>query len=155
MFRSSTLGRLRIAVSVACLLACATFVVLWVRSYSWYDWLVGPLPRSYMVAASTQTGQLEVLVSGPAFRLSLWELSSYPIHADPARTMNSRRQSSRFGYDLIQGRLRVRMPLWFPMLVFGVFAAVLGIRTARFSLHALLVAMTITAVVLGLAVALR
>jgi hypothetical protein len=95
MNRQHTLRTVRIGAAVACLLLCAIFVVIWVRSYSWFDWLVGPLPRSYMFAVTTQAGQFDLLVSGPAYRLSLWELSSYPIQAEPAPQASSRPLFSR------------------------------------------------------------
>ena len=155
MNRQRTLETLRIGAAVACLMLCATFGVIWVRSYSWYDWLVGPLPRSYMFALTTQAGQLDILVSGPAYRLSLWELSSYPIQAAQALQTSSRPMYPRFAYELVQGRLHVVTPLWLPVLILGALAALLGVRTYRFSLYALCMAMTFVAMVLGLAAALR
>jgi hypothetical protein len=155
MNRQRTFQTVRIGAAIACLLLCATFVVIWVRSYSWFDWLIGPLPRSYMFAATTQSGQLDLLVSGPAYRLSLWELSSYPIQTEQSRQTSSRPLFSRFVCELVQGRLRVATPLWFPVLLSGALAALFGIRTYRFSLYTLLVATTLVAIVLGLAAALR
>jgi hypothetical protein len=155
MNRQRTLRTVRIGAAVVCLLFCAACVVVWVRSYSWFDWLVGPLPRSYMFAVTTQAGQLDLLVSGPAYRLSLWELSSYPIQAEQALQTSSRPLFSRFNCELVQGRLRIATPLWFPALLLVAVAALAGVRTYRFSLYALLIATTCVALVLGLAAALR
>jgi hypothetical protein len=155
MNRSRLIRQIRIAASVMCLTVCALFVVLWVRSYTWYDWLVGPLPRSYVIQASTQPGSLELMVSGPAFRVKLWELSSYPIQQGDDRWMIANGQSLGFRWALIQGRLRATTPFWFPVVLAGTLAAVLGIRTYQFSLRSLLFAMTLVAVILGLIVALR
>jgi hypothetical protein len=153
MTRSQILRTYRIGTAVACLLLCATFVVVWVRSYSWHDWLVGPLPRLYLFDVTSYAGQLEILVSGPAFRRSLWELSSHPIEDNLVSMISSQPIFSRFDCNLVRGRLRVAAPWWFLVLSFGALGAVLGIRTYRFSLFALFFAMTVVAVVLGLAVA--
>jgi hypothetical protein len=155
MNRPRILRLLRIAVSAVCLVFCAAFLLLWVRSYSWFDWMAAPLPRSYVVEATTKPGRFNVLISGPAFRRNHWEFTSNPIPGDaPQRTL-SKRQQTHFDWAVFLGRLHVAMPLWFPVIVTAALSATLGIRSYRFSLRTMLLATTFVAVVLGLAVAMR
>jgi hypothetical protein len=154
MNRARILRLLRISASALCGVVCLVLAALWARSYSSNDTLYGPLPRSFALQASTQPGHLQLLVSGPAYRLMMWEITSYPIQA-PKTSGTPQWQSPRFKCEIIQGRLHVQLPIALLVLASGLLAAVLGIRTYRFSLRTLLIATTLVAVVLGLATAFR
>jgi hypothetical protein len=127
---------------------CAAFVILWVRSCSWNDGIVGPLPRSYVIQAYTMPSAIALMVSGPAYRVHLLELSSYPVRNDTTQ------RPIGLKWGLVQGRFHATIPLWCPTLLAAIVAAGLGVRTVRFSLRALLLATTLIAVLLGLIVAL-
>src|SRR5712671_2831573 len=50
--------KLRIAWSVACGIACVLLIVLWVRSYWWFDSAVGPISGTRFLVVSSGYGRL-------------------------------------------------------------------------------------------------
>jgi hypothetical protein len=149
MDRARSFHVLRIVASILCLVACVFLTGMWARSYTTYDWLVGPLPQSWVIQASTRPGGFSLVVSGPAFRVKLWELSSYSIQADQAPP------PVIFNWGTTQGRFHVSMPYLFLIPIFGTLGIVLGVRSYQFSLRTLLIGMTLVAISLGVIMALR
>jgi hypothetical protein len=173
---------LRISVTTLSLLVCCLLILTWPRSYSveddfffcisetafgvgtsmgrislsesdyeliapgpWCDWNSRPIRKddpefSWEAPLSTGIEQVLTMLEGPDW----WK-------TEPAY-----RDSWGFGIarDPDGGILSVTMPHWFPILLSATIAAVPWISSVRrFSLRTLLIAVTLLAILLGLAVA--
>jgi hypothetical protein len=150
--------KLRIAWSVACAVACALLIVLWVRSFWWTDGIMHLNGMREAVALSSQGGDL------------VFEKSSSPyLPDDKGWSVESMVVGSEFSASPVSGfvwdydpdpdqlQLTVAVPDWFALLIIGTLVALPWIRyfKLRFSLRSLLFATTLVAVVLGLIVWLR
>jgi hypothetical protein len=138
--------KLRIALSAVCGIVCLLLVVLWVRSYWWADTLKGGVYRPVVLFLHSSNGRialLRVANSNPSWRA----LSDRP----------SAQSSGLHGAPMWQygkkpnGEWYVVVPQWFPVLVTGTLVAAPWLRW-RFSLRTLLIATTLVAVGLGVAV---
>ena len=143
IIRRSVLRYLRITFAAASLVACMLLIAFWVRSYSRTD--------AFRGWGVSQQGQLVYLAGNDPNVSSLfrrgWHTPWVYIRAQPGNYRIFR------GFDLTRNTLSV--PHWFPVLLTGTLAAVLGIRRPfQFSLRTLLITMTIIAVWLGLIVSL-
>jgi hypothetical protein len=154
--------KLRIAWSVAWGVVCVLLIVLWVRSYWWYDTLaIYPSSRSFGLGSI----QGELVYATTNFPSTFgpqpeWAARSEYITAKTGfPLMKDGRPLPRtlgFGWFLDVNWLYLFVPHWFPMLVFVALAPASWIpRKDRFSLRTLLIATTLVAVVLGLIVWLR
>jgi hypothetical protein len=150
---------LRITVTALSLTACLLAIVLWVRSYESSDRVIGPLPRSHMFQAYTWRGTGQVIVSGPAYRLDLWEYYSSPVpqQAGASDITGSSPAFWGFSFRELSGVFHVTAPMWF---IVGLFGAIpLGVCRnqikRRFSLRTLFIATTLVAVVLGIIAVMR
>jgi hypothetical protein len=148
---------LRIAVTALSLTACLLAIVLWVRSYESSDRVIGPLPWSHMFQAYTWRGTGQVIVSGPAYRLDLWEYYSSPVPQQTGNSDMTRPSPAFWGFNIrkLSGVLIVTAPMWFIVVLFGAIPLALcrSHIKRRFSLRTLLIATTIVSAVLGIVVA--
>ena len=154
MDRPKTIRRIRIIVSAICLLCCAAFLVLWIRSYSWQDHAHCPLssnpasrraattgfePSPRMLTAGSVRGRLSIRAGeyNPyrrGVRASSWGMISFRIGDRTPSAITI----PRWNYEADQYGKRVSVPHWAPALIFGVLAAAaFGIRRVRFSLRTL------------------
>jgi 4-amino-4-deoxy-L-arabinose transferase-like glycosyltransferase len=160
--------KLRIAWSVGWGLVVVLLTVLWVRSYWWYEYAFKPIDFRRAISFSSQQGQTSIRVA--TFRLdsyfrqndgtmkqihpSEWQFGSGPSLAG----VGNRGFSFR-----LHPHLSIKAPHWFCVLISIALAipgvpAVVGALASfrrsrwRFSLRTLLIATTLLAVVLGLAV---
>jgi hypothetical protein len=146
---------LRIAFSATCLIACVLLIVLWVRSYWWYD----------MVQIKSTWRLLQIHSS-----CGRTVLCQFNFGRNPSTSAKRAKENIDDIYSGVGGRHTVRpagnirlpfgsnvstitMPQW-PAIVFAAtLAAAPWIRwSKRFSLRILLIATTLVAVVLGLIV---
>ena len=134
---------LRIAFSSTCGIACVLLIGLWVRSYTWHDY-VKRLNGNSMSELSVLTGSIEVSRAGP------FPDSNYRTERHSFRANGSRPD---FLWDTSGGLWRIRFPIWLLIVVCSTMTAIPWISW-RFSLRTLLIATTLVAVVLGLIVAL-
>ena len=139
---------LRIVFSATCLIACVLLIVLWVRSYWWWD-------------DFTLNNGVESLGSkgGTVYLFQ----SEIPIHPSPSYGWwihssgeITKPQNALHWQTPFRGVMGVSFPLpyWLPTVTFVMLAAVPWLRW-RFSLRTLLIATTLVAVVLGLIMAFR
>jgi hypothetical protein len=149
---------------------CLALVVLWARSYWYFDWLGGlafapqvSLANEFRVQdgclIESVNGVLVVLYAGN-WRESLLRIAtsagSAPAHPN-LRVTGEEGESAFNGFQAKvhpNGVFRGSAPHWAFVLIFGALAAAPWIKW-RFSLRTLLIATTLVAVVLGAIVALR
>jgi hypothetical protein len=157
--RQSTQGlkyrRLRLLVSAFCAIACMLLVALWGRSYRWMDQVFIPLPGDRVLMVVSTSSKLTVravddlnvrMIVGSncvrqSDRLSEW------FGAQPKFTIGSH-------FHFTAYKDGVMAPHWLAALLAAAVGALPWIRSfGRFSLRALLIAMTAIAVLLGIFVA--
>jgi hypothetical protein len=154
--------KLRIAWSVGCGVACVLLIVLWVRSYWWWDTAVGPMSPTKTLIVFSSSGRLGGRLDGPAKFAAGWHF----IHSSVAKMLKEDEEELSLGRGVVTKPNRPSWPVfgrcsdgnfrvahWLAVLFF----ATLGIVAApfikwRFSLRTLLIATTLVAVVLGLIV---
>ena len=150
--------KLRIAWSVACGIACLLLIVLWVRSYWWEDTLRVPYSVArveYFFITSGHGLIYSVLYlygsSEPGFGIETRAVEGEALFVDDSTPL---RDWHWFRVVHWQKFTVLYMPHWFPVLVAATLASVPWIHKLRFSfsLRALLIATTVVAVALGLAV---
>jgi hypothetical protein len=141
MTRPRLIRGLRIAWSVAWGILCVLLVVLWVRSYSWVDTAGGPIYADYEFGVSSLFGTVGISV---AKNNSAWGLITQPMDELWGN-------SSRIWGKFICKSDTIAAPHWCLILLSGTLASAPWVRS-RFSLRSLLIATTLIAVVLGLAV---
>ena len=133
--------KLRIAWSVACGIASALLILLWVRSCYRFDVTWGPISKGSVMALASAKGLFVVAVSPRpskgAISKSVWGFESYP-HSNVTRTFGLARE--------------IPVPYFLPLVVTAVLAGLPWLRW-RFTLRTLLITMMLVAVVLGLIVA--
>jgi len=146
MNRTTLIRSLRIAWSAGWGVVAVLVCVLWVRSYWSYDQLTGPVSRTRAVGAVSGVGLLIIGTSSDAFTYSHlgreWRFHQFPlVEWNPAA-------KSPPGYE------RVTLRYCVLILLFATIAAApwLNYIPRRFSLRTLLIATTVVAVGLGLAV---
>ena len=149
--------KLRIAWSVGCGIACLLVIALWVRSYRWSDTITGPLPNGNLFFAHSIVARTVYGVSWlDTGRTIEWKIesdgradgSNFDWRAAPE-------QLSGFTYWVDQHEVGVIIPHWFVAVLLATPATLPWVFCRfrpRFSLRALLIAMTLVAVVLGLIV---
>jgi hypothetical protein len=149
MSRPRILRLLRIAFSDVCGIVCLLLIALWVRSYTYHDGIWGRISHTEGFHASSHEGRVQFITLRNLgiieWRLAIGE------RIDVGRT-----PKYIPGLEYSQSALGVflAIPIWFPVALLGTLAGTLATK-ARFSLRTLLIATTLVAVVLGLAVAMR
>jgi hypothetical protein len=138
---------LRIAFSATCLIVCVLLIVLWLRSY-WRDDSVSYCNASVWIGVDSKRGLGGLLWTKmdqpPPADLAGWRVRSLPLRVD-----NPYVKFPRWHWDKQSGIIWI--PIGLLVLASTALAAVPWLRW-RFSLRTLLIAMTLVAVVLGLAV---
>jgi hypothetical protein len=137
------LSKLRIAWSVAWGLLAVLLCVLWVRSYYHVDALHVPLVGNHALIVASCRGQM-TWTATPDIPLA-WQTATIAAGDDWYRAPWGLSYPS--GANLFE----LALPHWFSATVCGVIS-VLPWLPRRFSLRTLLIATTLVAVVLGLAV---
>src|SRR3954466_10148683 len=137
----------RIAWSVLWGLAAVLLVVLWVRSYWWSDvlWVITPTydARADSVGGGTPTS---IFFDSEREVGSEWNRKSYRHNT----SMRSPDATWKFDVYVTSRGLDASLPHWFYFLLTIIISAAAWIR--RFSIRSLLIAMTLVAAVLGLAI---
>jgi hypothetical protein len=144
---------LRIAFSVACLIACVLLIALWVRSYYYLDKFTMPISPCCGVDLGSINGQV---------RCSLDELNAsipvqsadWGLQSDDAKSNYAQSEVEDATWELIYDRIdywTMVGPHWFLVLLCATFAATPWMNKLkwRFSVRTLLIATTLVAVVLG------
>jgi hypothetical protein len=145
--------KLRIAWSVFWGLACVLLIALWVRSYWRADTVSAYFGDGTDLWCRSVVGELRF---GRPFA------SDHPVRFDTAKTQDvihgERHDPTVFGFRwaivMRQKRWWPTIPYWFPVLLSASVATApwIGLFKRQFSLRTLLIATTLVAVVLGLAV---
>ena len=148
--------KLRIAWSVVCGIACVLLIVLWVRSYWWGYSLRVPTTQTRALIVDSMEGNLSfVTLPSDLINPNADNFNSFRVEVS-----NQQRDNARYPIQVRESRGAKRsMGLssgvlisdWFLAIVLASLAAIPWLRW-RFSLRTLLIATTLVAVVLGLAV---
>ncbi len=148
--------KLRIAISVTCGIACVLLIVGWGRSRGWYDSFVYQFGTKAFEECSCD-GQLHVgVIKTAAFADGPLVTRHHPIK-DMTRWLEEipQKQTNVLGFGSINDAFEwvAIIPFWFLCIASGCCSAALWpIKPWRFRVRTLLVATTLIAVVLGLAV---
>ncbi len=134
-------------------------VVLWVRSYWYWDQLYNPITNQHLVIVESASSRVIVLltstVPGSPWRWHVSHDLGDKYWGGPLQDWHEQnRESGIFGfaYYVTPWNATYRVPYWFLVLMFATLAAVPWIRwSSRFSLRTLLIGMTVVAVLLGAA----
>ena len=144
--------KLRIAWSVGCGGVCLLLVALWVRSYWRIDSLTYIHSVSKVVCVFSSAGQLEVLVTPQTIAHSVPGRQSYAI----TQPLISNGPNGILGvyYHSSPGVITFITPYWLLVTLCGAMSAIptLTLLRCHFSLRTLLIATTVVAVGIGVAV---
>jgi hypothetical protein len=168
MTRSRILRLLRIAVSAVCGILCLALIVLWMRSYSWAD----EVTLASRLRLTSIYGYIQYL--GPSARFSFqedWDYLGWRPSRDEIRAVTQSESTlndldpkkkaflKRFGLgrpSRPSNIWRGSVPYWVAVCVAATLTVAPWIPWSnRFSLRTLLLATTLVAAMLGLAVAMR
>jgi hypothetical protein len=144
----------RYAAAVLFTLLAAGFVALWVRSYSHFEAIFWPLGHGYAISAESACGLTHTVLFSTTISQGHVSSTSGEVAKEVA---GWRYGETLWGLGLKlsshDGRMRLWLPYWFLTLSSLALAALFAVkRTWRFSLRTILVAATLLAGVLGLAV---
>jgi hypothetical protein len=139
--------KLRIAFSATCLIACVLLIVLWVRSYSYYDCMDSHLASSRVLAIASDVGGVGVFWNFVDFDLENGNGDFELAVRDFAPSLSA----LGFSLNWEGGLYGARVPYWFLIVAIAVAPVVIN-RRWRFTLRILLIATTLVALVLGLIV---
>jgi hypothetical protein len=147
--------RFRIAASVFFALVAVGLSMQWVRSYWWQDYLYVPLSQFRWISCISGHGWLAIdyiSVESPPGQPEPWEISTALITSPKASSRPGWHWSSHRDPDL--WCTQTVFPYWFLLALTGLTAGALPWfpLSGRFSLRTLLIAVTLVAVVLGLAI---
>jgi hypothetical protein len=151
--------KLRIAWSVGCGILCLLLIGLWVRSYWRADVVVGPLFSGQAFSISSSCSELLIRnYQTPEGTTWDWGINSRNVDDSDADAREQMRTVTTLGFALIDWRpigWMLILPHALLVILSGTLSLVPLIRCSRrFSLRTLLLGMTVSAVVLGLGVAL-
>jgi hypothetical protein len=149
--------KLRIAWSVGCGILCLLLILLWVRSYWWFDILYYRLGASTMFGVTSEEGAIRfqdcsrIIGAMPRgwLRDRTWhggyppsDIATGPLFKQVFRGFERQSRSTR--HDTLQ------VPHWFFVLIASVGGAAPWIHwSRRFSLRTLLITTTLVAALLG------
>jgi hypothetical protein len=140
---SNKLHKLRIVFSVVCGIVCLLLIALWVRSYQSLDLIRGHLVGITNFGFISQDGKLFVVVFTPAAYSPRWVWYAGDT-STPKVNRGAQLEIDTWEYPKV-------VRYWFLVAATGVIASTPWI-CRRFSLRALLIGMTLIAVLLGVAV---
>jgi hypothetical protein len=144
--------KLRVAWSVTCGVLCLLLIALWVRSYSWFDQILGPISANTWFCVQSLDGRLmfEFLDDGqiPAEIDLKWSWIE----------IGTGGRGQGVIYRLSDGELsltHVVIPIWAALSALASVGCVTALPWLhwRFSVRTLFIGMTVVAVVLGLIIA--
>lgn len=135
--------KLRIAWSVGWGLVCVLLIVLWARSYQTCD---RTHMNSHLFGVSTEGAFIVAWTDDSRYQRFFMSLMNYP-----RTSIEPQRGFLGFVSDWHSDVWYVQAPCWFPIALGATLAGVSWVRW-RFSLRTLLIATTLVAAVLGLAV---
>jgi hypothetical protein len=138
--------RLRIAVSMFFALLAVAFAALWVRCHYRYDRLIITVSTDHALEFRSENAECTCEFRG--YRPS--EFPGLAILDSKSADSSAPWLSANFGMNF--GWRRIWMPTWFAMLTCIVVVAVTRTEQTHFSLRTMLIATTLIAVMLGLAV---
>ncbi len=154
MDRPRLIRGLRIAVSAVCGILCVLLIVLWVRSYWRYDTVRGHFVKSQLFSISLWQGVVSFTTHQEADPNAVRLFGHW--HIDTRTSPSFVDQPAWWFRVSLQPTLRavVSAPNWFLVFMSATLAVIPWIQwSRRFSLRTLLIAITLIAVVLGLAAA--
>jgi hypothetical protein len=151
---------LQIAFSAACGIVCLLLIVLWMRSYYWYDGAFTSPPNGKSYGLSSFEGRIDGYVwqTGSwnlADLVSGWTVESVTREQYGRLDMGMGRSSDTWGFGGVphEGGALVMAPHWFLATLAGVFTLAPWIPwSRRFSMRTLLMIITLAAVLLGVIV---
>jgi hypothetical protein len=143
--------KLRIAWSVFWGVACILLIVLWVRSYYAEDILNAQFPTRTFSSWSFRGKTVVTTATYPGpFKVNI---TSFPADHPIVGTSHPNNEIGLgFAGVSYHGGFFITIPLWFPVLVSMVLAALSWLSRSCFSLRTLLIATTLVAVGLGIVV---
>ena len=148
------LRKLRIAFSGMCGIVCVLLIVFWVRSYSKVENLYMHAWGSNLLIFSSGLGQFAVELLPPRPQNPNWRFISQPAAPIAAQLEKIKAVAPTFKVIRDPESSIVLMRFWIPVITAGLLAVIPWATTVpRFGLRALLVTVTLFAVVLGLVVA--
>jgi hypothetical protein len=148
--------KLRTAFSATCLIACVLLIVLWVRSYWWHDGLMVRLVNTRFVSIMSGFGNLVVSVGdNGGIGDDRWSYGSRRFDSKRKGSVDNDKKPLYTGVSLKRVRFGNATGIVVPHLFAVLFSAALATAPWlrwRFTLRTLLIATTLVAVVLGIAV---
>jgi hypothetical protein len=159
-YTAAMVRRLRIDASVFFAIMMVPLIVLWVRSYWWWDQLYNPISPSRLIVIESASGRVILeLAKGLPGSPWIWQISqelngAYWGGGDQDwEEANRYRGVGGFAAYATQYISTYRMLYWFPVLASAALVVFPWIRwTNRFSLRTMLIATTLVAAALGLMV---
>ena len=164
------LRKLRIALYIACGIACMLLIVLWVRSYVYSDGLAGPVSETKGLMVGSLAGAIQFRLDDRKWSDAgsfHWRKTTESV-ADLNEALEALHQlqaklGSKQAFTRIDMTTRIGwdgdtlfLPYWLLVLVTGSLAGAVGMQRPyrfQFTLRTLLVGMTLVAIVLALIVA--
>jgi hypothetical protein len=150
--------KLRIAFSATCLIACVLLIVLWVRSYAHVDCVTYIFAGSRMAAVESKVGRVYLSTGESCYPPGYTAMQSKRLDDDDViydfkTAKEDGFKALIFPSEYCQFPKALRLQHWYVVSFFIALGAIPWIRwSRRFSLRTLLIATTLIAVVLGLAV---
>jgi hypothetical protein len=135
---------IRVGISVFFGTLAIAMCASWARSYTWRDRVTIVAPFAFDVSGDSVQGRLYLHQRQKGLTKSIW----WEVY-DVARYSTSSRYNNTIGFGW--NDWLICLPYWFLSLV-AIVLATTPLVIHRFSLRALLIAVTLVAVVLGLAV---
>jgi len=164
---SNFVGSIRVLFSAICIASFILLTLLWARSYSWIDNVIGPQYRSYRPQLSSSDGWATLRYCNDNLspdQFTKWTRQSTSsqqmdkiyrqmeesIKNEPGATFSRPTSSHSFGW---QGVGAFHTPYWLPIAVIGLLAVAFGWKQDwRFSLKTMLTLTTVAAASLALIV---
>jgi hypothetical protein len=150
--------RTRIAISAVSMLACVAFLGLWLRSYAWRDtaWVYA-LSNSLRFGISSGSGQLSIFLIAPHVKTAEQGSGFVSIRNTNSPTPERAKNDPYEGWPHIvphYGVTVIALPFWFNFLISAAIGF-LSWKGWRFSLRAVLIALTVAALAFSLDAAMR
>ena len=140
---------LRIAFSATCLIACVLLIVLWVRSYSYWDSFQGPALWPHGFSFSSMTGRLMIGGGEEEDPITDWDFDSSKFD-DRFGPLNPQFLPPVFSFHPSEeDGAYIHVPHWFLAMIMGSIAFALA-KQRRYTLRTLLIVVTLVAIGLGL-----
>jgi hypothetical protein len=142
-----------IAWSVAWGVVAVLLVVLWIRSYWWFDWLDAAItPGHSGIGVQSAFGKFRVLMFYDSVDPIWWSWNASKLEGFVARSAAEVIGKSKLFDTSVRGAFVVTVPQWLGVFAVTLIAALPWLPLKRFSLRTLLIATTLFALVLGLIV---